>query len=71
MSGWILLGVIAFIVVILGSFMFPGIHTVVTTVDTSKGGYIQNAITTLTPYAFLLAIPLGIYALSKRGGGQL
>ena len=67
---WILAGIIGFSVVILGLFLFPNLHSVVIGIDTSQGGYIENGIHTLIPYAFLGAIGIGIWTILKgRSGG--
>jgi len=71
MNGWIILfAIIAFIVIVLGGNLFPGINTQVTGMSTANMGFIQIVIHRATPYAWLLAIPLGIYFLFKGKGGQ-
>ena len=67
---WILAFILCFVTLVLGLFLFPGLHQVIIGIDTSQGGYIENGIHTLTPYAFLGAIIIGIITMIKgRSGG--
>ena len=67
---WILVCILAFVALVLGLFLFPGLHQVIIGIDTSQGGYIENGLHTLTPYAFIGAIVIGLISMIKgRSGG--
>jgi hypothetical protein len=67
---WILVCILCFVALVLGLFLFPGVHQAIIGIDTSQGGYIENGLHTLTPYAFIGAIVIGLISMIKgRSGG--
>ena len=69
-ADFIKVAIIIGIVVVLGFFLFPDMHTQIKALDTSEFNLIAAGVVALLPYAFIAAMFIGFAWLWHGRGGQ-